>query len=64
MSELQPDLLEGFQRKEKTARLAGKGSKAIALVERLRALVLCIDDDGGDHCARPDNAADGVEQPF
>ena len=64
LTSLQPELLESFQRQEKTARLAQKGTKAVAFIERTSALVLGIDDDGiyGDRCARPDDAADGVEQ--
>ena len=64
MTGLQAELLEGLQWQEEATRLAGKGTKAIALIERLRTLVLGIDDDGvhGDRRARPDDAADRVEQ--
>lgn len=51
-------------RQEEAALFTGKGAKAIALVERQRAFVLGIDNDGIDRKrrARPDDTADGVEQ--
>ena len=62
--QLQPEFLEGFQRQEEAALYAGKSSEAKTLVERHRAIVLGIHDDGVDHKrrARPDYAANGVEQ--
>src|SRR6266704_1561491 len=53
ITELPPELLEGFQGKEKAAGLAGKGTNAIALIERLCALVPGIDDDGINRAPSP-----------
>lgn len=48
MTELQPELLQGFERPEQVLQRAGEGTKTIALIERLRALVLGIDDERVD----------------
>jgi hypothetical protein len=64
MTELQPQLFECFERKEKPARLGCERTKIIAFVERLRPLILGIDDDRmhRERRARPDDAADRIEQ--
>jgi hypothetical protein len=64
MMSLQPEFLEGFQGKKEPARLARKGTKAIALIEGLCAFVLGIDDDGvhGDRSTRPDDSADRIKE--
>ena len=64
VSELQPELLEGFEGQEQAAGLAGEGAKAVTLVEGLGALVLGIDDDcvDGDRRGGAQHTADSVEQ--
>src|SRR5208283_3684403 len=64
MTGLQAELLEGLQWQEEATRLAGKGTKAIALIERLRTFVLGVYDDGvhGNRRARPDDTADRVDE--
>ena len=61
--ELQPELLDGLEGKEKTARFVGEGTNAIAFIECSSALILGINDNrvNGDCRACQDEAAHRIE---